>query len=85
MKILNFDRGRDGLPGRDEAAVDADVGAGDIGGDVAGQQQDQVSDLLRAAEPPGDHLARGAARDVLGAGAGRLPPSFRSSLSMMSF
>jgi hypothetical protein len=73
MRILNFDRARDGLPGRDEAAVDADVGAGDVGGHVTGQQKHQVSDLLGAAEPPSHHLARGAARHVLGTCAGRVP------------
>src|SRR5690348_4096575 len=59
------------LPGGDQPAVDSEVGPGDVGGAVAGQHQHQVGDLLRAAEPPGDALTRGAAGDVLGLGTGR--------------
>src|ERR1700722_6661774 len=59
------------LPGGDEAAVDGDVGAGDVAGPLAGEKQHDVGDLGRLGEPAGDHLAGGVARNVLGFRAGR--------------
>src|SRR6185437_13201868 len=59
-----------GLPGGDEPAVDGDVGAGDVGRAVAGQDEHQVGDLFRAAEPAGHHLPCCLALDVLRPGAG---------------
>jgi len=56
----------DSAEGGDEAAVDGQPGAGDVGGAVAGQQDEQPGDLLGGGEParrgPGD----GGLRDLLG-------------------
>ena len=35
----------------DEAAVDPQIGSGDVGGPVAGQEHDQVGNLPRRGEP----------------------------------
>jgi AcrR family transcriptional regulator len=50
------------LPGRDEAAVDAEVGPGDVAGHVAGQQQHEVGDLFRPDEPAGLRFRVASAR-----------------------
>ena len=68
------------LPGRDQAAVDPEVGARDVGGAVAGQQEDQVGDLLRAAEPAGHRTLRGLALDVLGLRAGGTADGLRHAV-----
>ena len=52
--------------GGDEAAVDDEVGAGDVRGAIAGEEQDEVGDLVRSGEPPGHGLRGGACLDVLG-------------------
>lgn len=39
-------------PGRDEAAVDDEVAAGDVAGLVAGEEEDQVGDLGRLEKRP---------------------------------
>jgi alpha-maltose-1-phosphate synthase len=68
------------LPGRDQAAVDPEVSARDVGGPVAGQQEDQVGDLLRTAEPAGHRTMRGLALDVLGLRAGGAADGLRDAV-----
>ncbi|GGM04192.1 hypothetical protein GCM10007977_001830 [Dactylosporangium sucinum] len=60
--------GRLSSEGADQPAVDGEVGAGDVGRAVAGQQQHEVRDLLRAGEPARHRGAGGLPRDVLGRG-----------------
>src|SRR3954453_22934608 len=59
----------DRLEGGDEAAVDGEVGSGDVAAAVAGQQQDEVGDLVRPGKAPGDAARRRLRGDVSGAGA----------------
>ena len=59
VAALDSDRG-------DQAAVDREVGPGDVGRAVAGQEENEVGDLVRAGEAPGRALRGGAGGDVLG-------------------
>jgi hypothetical protein len=47
----------------DQSSVDDEIGAGDIAGAVAGQQQDEISDLLWSGEPAGHRVAGGLLGD----------------------
>jgi probable blue pigment (indigoidine) exporter len=42
---------------RDQTTIDDEVGPGDVGGPVAGQQRDEVADFVRPGEPTGHRLA----------------------------
>ncbi len=44
-------RRRPALEGIDEASVDPDISAGDVGGAVTGEEDDKVGDLLGPGEP----------------------------------
>ena len=59
--------------GGKESAVDDEVGAGDVGCSVAGQQYDEVGHLFGAVHPPRHRISGGLIGDILGvaaAGAG---------------
>src|SRR3954454_7636139 len=62
-------RAREWLEGGDEAAVDGEVGSGDVAGADAGQQQDEVRDLVRPGEAPRDAARRCLGGNVGSAGA----------------
>src|SRR5262245_56399717 len=51
-----------GSQGSDQAAVDDEVRAGDVAGALAGEQDDEVGDLVRAGEPAGDRVGGGLLR-----------------------
>ena len=46
------------LPVRDEAAVDGEVGSGDVRGAVAGQNEHEIGDLTRPTEAACRHLGQ---------------------------